>query len=535
MSSPAPGFVILLPALLREAKRRMLSLAIAFAVLAFIGLIVGMRAPKTWECAASLVPDTTAIKALIDRGGGGSQEARAAAMVQMVQAVQTRKIGREVLEFGGWLTRTTSAQDEERLLLKLRSRLHFDSLRDMIRVSYRDNDAQRAFLVTNKMVEILIREAANAKETSSREAYEFIERQVTDYGKELAAVHDKLLAYYRSENGAVVAAEPGKSTEDTPSEHHELHRSHSTEAAPEELARLRDEETTLTAQLERARPAQPSHGDLNRSGEQLRARVEQLRIEYEHLVNTYTENHPDVVRKANDLESARQDLRQFELARAEDEKARAATAALDDQVTSAARARLEMVRAQLAALGAKPRSSGRSRHRGGVQASSGDSNLVDPDMRRVGQDSKLSDLLRRYETTRDVFQDLLKKRETARLDLNLDVERSSVILKVQEPPTVPVIPSSLRVMHKSLIAIGLAAAVPIGLLVAMISLDGRVRSSEQIERLAKSPLLASIPYADPVEGQSRARRQRVLTALLLLCVFAAYGVAYFLSQTTAVG
>jgi uncharacterized protein involved in exopolysaccharide biosynthesis len=512
----------------------MLSLTIAFVVLAVVGLVVGLLIPKTWECSASLVPDTNTIKTLIDRGGGGSAEGRSAAMVQMIQTVQTRKIGREVLEFGGWLTGKASAQDEERLLRQLRSRLRVENARDMIRVTYRDSDAKRTFVIASKMVEILVREAANAKETSSREAYEFIERQVKDYGKELALVHDRLLAYYRSESGPVGAAESEKSTEDAATGRDDTRRSHSTGAAPEELARLRDEETTLTAQLERARPAQPTRADFNRSEEQLRARVEQLRIEHEHLVNTYTDNHPDVVRKANDLESARQDLRQLEAARLESEKARAATAALDEQVTGAARVRLETVRAQLAALGAQPRRSGRLQRRRTVlqPSSAADANMVDPDMRRVGQDSKLSELLRRYETTRDVYQDLLKKRETARLDLNLDVERSSVILKVQEPPAMPVIASGLRVMHKSLVAIVLAVAVPIGLLVAMVSFDGRIRSSEQIERLARVQLLVSIPYVPSTEGQ---RRRTIFVVLLLLFVLVAYVITYLISQSKVVG
>ena len=151
-------------------------------------------------------------------------------------------------------------------------------------------------------------------------------------------------------------------------------------------------------------------------------------------------------------------------------------------------------------------------------------------MRMVGHDSKLSELLRRYEATRDVYQDLLKKRETARLSLDLDIERSSVVLKVQEPATLPVMASGLRVMYKSLIGIALATLVPLGLLFAIVSFDGRVRSAEQIERLAHVPILVSIPYAPSGEEQRRNRMRRILSVLLFVSVFAAYVIAYWVTR-----
>lgn len=530
MNRPSPGLVTLLPSLVREAKRRMLPLAGIFAVVALGALVVGMILPKTWECSAVLVPDTASIKSLVDHGGGAGAENR---LAMMVQAVQTRRIRHEILEHGGWLKGHLSPQDEERLLNKLRSSLRVENVRDMIRVSYRDNDAKRTFALTQKMVEVLVREAANAKETASRETYEFIERQVKDYGSELTVVHDKLLAYYRSQGIVSPASDSSAAPKDPQAaDRRDGTTRRAASATPEEIARLRDEEATLTAQL--SRPRVPVSPESRRAEENLRARIEQMRLEYEHLVNAYTDSHPDVIRKGRDLESARQDLRRLEAAHADSEKARAATSALDEEVARAARARLDEVRANLAAAGAPPSRSGGRGRRLSQRASVAESDL-DPEMRRVGQDSKLSELLRRYETTRDVYQDLLKKREAARLSLNLDVERSNVILKVQEPPAMPVIASGLRVMHKSIIGLVLALAVPLGLLVAMISFDGRVRGADQIERYAKVPVLVSIPFALSAEEQGRMRMHKVLTFILLSCVLAAYAVAYFLNQTKVSG
>jgi len=515
MSSP-PGLASLVFAVLEEAKRRMVSVAFLFFVIAIGALVVGMLMPKTWECSALLVPDT--IKPLMDgRGGNAENQVR-----NMIQVVRTRRIMREVLKFGGWLKANISRQDEERLLSHLRSRLHFEASRDAaVRISYRDVDARRTFEITKKMVDIMIREAANAKETTSRETYEFVDKQVKAYGGELTHAHESLLAYYRS-HSTPSAANDDESDQETPTPDR---RRAPPRMSAEDLARLRAEEATLVAQLARTRPTRRSLAESNRAVEQLRARVEQLRFEYERLAASYTNQHPDVVRKWNDLEIARQDLKNLEAARIENERAEAATSALDDEVASGARARLEEVRSQLAA--GTGRVYRRPQH--GRNAPTTAANPVDPDMRQVGKDSKLSELLRRYETTRDVYQDLLKKRETARLALNLDVERSSVILKVQEPPTIPAIASGLRVMHKSIIGMMLAVAVPLGLLVTMVSFDGRVRSIEQIEAMAQVPILVTVPNAS--SGQGKEKLRKALAAALVVCVFTAYLVAFLIARS----
>lgn len=525
MSSLVPGLGNLPLLLVKEAKRHMVLVSTLFAVVASGALVIGMLWPKTWECSALLEPDPDTIKRLVE--GQGARNSTQNQVAATIQTVKTRKIMHEILAFGGWLEVKRSPQEEEILLAKLRSRLQIEGARDdMIRIGYRDTDSERTFLITNKVVEIMIREAASAKETSSRETYEFLERQVKEYSKELTSAHENLLAYYRGQGPRVAAPE---SEGPAPRGRRVTNSSQPPRMSLEEVAALRAEEATLTAQLARDRPAAPPPADSRRAEEQLRARVQQLGMEYEHLANSYTDRHPDVVRKKVDLDAAREDLQRLEAARLEKEKARAETSALDEEVGRAARLRLEEVRALLGS-GAHPSTSGRSRSPRPSPVIS-DTELVDREMRRVGQDSKLSELLRRYETTRDVYQDLLKKREAARLSLNLDVERSSFILRVREPPRMPVFATGLRVMHRSMIGMMLAVAVPLGVLFALISLDGRARSTEQIERVAKVPILVSIPYAPSAEGDGRARLRKVLSLLLVAGVFVAYVVAYLLTKT----
>jgi hypothetical protein len=76
----------------------------------------------------------------------------------------------------------------------------------------------------------------------------------------------------------------------------------------------------------------------------------------------------------------------------------------------------------------------------------------------------------------------------------------------------------------------LAALLPLGVLFVIVWFDGRVRSAEQVERLAHVPLLVSIPYAPSGEEHRRIGTRRLLSLLLLAFVFAAYLVAFMVTR-----
>src|SRR6185312_2911244 len=146
---------------------------------------------------------------------------------------------------------------------------------------------------------------------------------------------------------------------------------------------------------------------------------------------------------------------------------------------------------------------------------------IDPEMRTVGRDTALSELLRRYEATRDVYQDLLKRRENARVTMELDAKHRSFNMRIQEPAELPATASSLRLMHLVLIGLILAVLVPLGY---------RVLSPAQIHRLV--PLLGSISYAPSVREKSRLRTKEFLALLMVIGVFVVYLTVFVIKLKT---
>jgi polysaccharide chain length determinant protein (PEP-CTERM system associated) len=494
---------------IKEGKRRIVALTAMFSVLALIALGVGLLIPKKWEASALIVAESSnVIRPLMEGRAVATGITDQTALV--TQVLQSRRIMRELLSEGGWLAGKVSPAEEQALLGRLRGRIRIEASKDQtIRVSYSDSDPRRTQLITNSVAQLYVRESISLKEQESREAFEFLDQRVKEYQQRLTEDHGKLLAYYRGQRGASAApaatkAPTGRGEASADPAHGRL------KVSPEGLAELRLEEGTLTAQLRRrAAPADPAVS--LQAEEHYRTRVLQLQNDLDRMLVTYTDEHPDVKRARMDLVIAKDELRHAEQARADRESARAAASALDDELARAARRRLEEVQTKIAAA------TGVRRRPAVVRAAwhlSAEPPPAEPEMKGVGQDTTLSELSQRYEATHDIYEDLLKRRENARVSMDLDAERRGHTMRIEEAAELPVVASGLRLLHLTLLGLLVALLIPAGSLLAIVRLDPRVRSGEQIERLARVPLLVSIPDAPDADGESPRRREWLAVGML---------------------
>jgi polysaccharide chain length determinant protein (PEP-CTERM system associated) len=520
MTDGVPGVLGLM---VREGKRRLLPLTVVFTVVALLVLGIGLVLPKKWDATMLIIVDTDdVIKPLME--GRAAMSKPSTQMALVMQVVLGHKTLKQLALDSGVLPPRTDAQDTERIVAAFRNRIKIDNKTDeIVRISYSDNDPKRAARITNLLGKTFIDSSASLKETESREAFNFIDNRVKEYGQKLTDAHKKLLDYYRGEATARV---PGKVA---------VAAASGTDAAParpiaaagrlspEELASLRVEAATLESQL--GRKSQAAFIQDTKNEEQARQHVAQAEADLDRLRATFTDEHPDVRKARRDLEVAKAELQRATESRLDLEKARAQTARLDDEVAQAARARLAEVQARIAAATGRPlRRSASTILAARAVAEDADK---DPEMRGVGQDTKQSELFRVYDSTREVYQDLLKRRENARVSMDLDAEHRGFTMRVQEEAEVPATASSLRLMHIAIIGLILAVAIPIGLLFAIVKFDRRVRTPQQIERLARVPLLVSIPY-EPGRHRSRTRGRDLKVALLVSGVFVVYGTTFLI-------
>jgi polysaccharide chain length determinant protein (PEP-CTERM system associated) len=507
MNEEISPFSALLPILLTEAKRRRLALGLIFAGIALLALIVGLKWPRNYDASTTiLAQDSSIITPLMEGAASTTGNANRAGIAQAV--IFSRKVMDQILLDGGWMASHPSPLEQDRLIQEIKSRTSVViSHGNLITISYRDSDPKRAFAVTQELGQLFISESLASKKRESREAFEFINSQVEAYRQKLTDAEGKLKDY----RGANADARPGSET-DTNTSITQLRNQ--IETARMDATEKRSQEASLTAQLSgesQVNAVQTSSGIYESQMADLQSQLAKLRM-------TYTDDYPDVVRVRHQIEDLRQQIAHAD----QRQQGGRAAGAVDSNVQfnplyQQMKGQVSTLRADIAAADARLNAS---------QA------MLESELERskriANSEAVTSELTRDYTVNRDVYQDLLKRRESARVSMNLDADQGSLSFVVQNPAVLPLMPSGLRFVHFGVGGIVAALAIPFGLLFGLARFDPRVRSAEQLERLTGLRVLATVPFY-PTPADRRRDHVRTTTVVLMVAgVVAAYVVVFWL-------
>ena len=505
-------FAEVAPVLLGEARRKPLELSLIFAFIAIATLLLGLLLPKSYSASTTiLAQDTDIIQPLLEGRAVATGVADRAGIAR--QVLFSRKVMQDILKTGGWMEDSPGAVQQDRVVEKVQDRIKITSPRpNLVQIDYTDSDPERAFHVTQRLAELLISETLAGKERESRDAYQFIDSQVQGYYRKLNDAELKLQDY----------------------------RSRNPDAQPGDVADATSRMSTLRTQLEQSRldlleqQSRVSSLSSQLSGEsavtavQTRtslyaAQMASLQQQLSTLLLTYTEEYPDVVRirhQIADIQSAMQQEQDRQAKNGgggalgpdaqlnplyQDLKSKLADARRDE---AAGQARVALSTSML-------------------------NDELDRSRRIASSESTVAELTRDYEVNRDIYQDLLKRRENARVSMELDKEKRGLTMRVQDPAVMPVRPSGLRFRHIALAGFALALAIPFGLLYTRARFDPRIRSATQLRNVGEYPLLAAIPtyltQTDRRRNQLRTISSIAVCALVLLC----YGAVFAYKQLHA--
>lgn len=505
--------VEMLPLAAREGRRRPLQLAGIFAAIALAALLFGLLLPEKYTSTTTiLVEESNIIEPLMEGRAVPTGVAARASIAR--QVAFSRKIMDEILKTGGWLAAAPTAVEQEQIIDNIISRTQFTTPRDnLIQISYTDSDAQRAYEVTGRFAELIIKESLATKEKESRDAFNFIQSQVELYHRKLTTAEARLEKYRKANPDA----RPG-TQDDVSARIAELRRELA--SARMDLNELRSRASALQSQLDGENRITVV---ATRTG-QLLARLAELESERKKLLLTYTEQYPDVVRNQHQINDLQEQLR-----RAEGLQAASAGSVPGDLPGPAtfnplyAQMRSELSEARSRAAATAARIATTERLLGEEQARS---------KRIAAAESSLAELTRDYEVNRDLYQDLLKRRENARVSMNLDAARRGLSFRIQEPARVPVRGSGLRLAHVSIAGLGAAALLPLLFVFGLIKLDPRARTPAQVEQHAGLPVLGSIPQYRTAAQRTAERRRLALSVTLVMIVPLAYAITLVVKLVT---
>lgn len=494
-----PTPVELVPVLLEEARRRKVAITATFVAIALLTPIAGLvLIPKHYTSSITiLAQQSDIIEPLLEGRAVPTGVTDRAGMAR--QVIFSRKVMNEVLETGGWLNDNPSPREKETLQEDIHGRIAVTSPRqDLVTIAYTDGDADRAFRVTERLGQLFMAETLATKERESREAFEFIESRVADYHAKLIAAESALQAY-RSQNAD---AQPG-SVADTTARISSLRGQF-------EQARMSLIEEQSRVELLRSQLSGESSVTAVVTRDSLqRAQLQELQSQLDTLLLTYTEQYPDVVRIRHQI---------ADIQRAMEQQAQ------DPSPISSAFGNAAQLNPHFQEL--RTQLSEAQRGAAAIASRSGMlNNLLTAELERsrriAASESALAELTRDYEVNREIHQDLLRRRENARVSMDLDREQRGLTLRVQDPAAMPLQPSGLRLSHIMMAGLLVAFAVPLGGLFLLVRFDPRARSAAQLESGLSQPLLTVIPvYRTPADR----RREWISTAM---CAMALTGVIVF--------
>jgi polysaccharide chain length determinant protein (PEP-CTERM system associated) len=501
----------LLPLAYREFRRYLLPLVAIFAVIALFFLAWGVVNPPTYKSSATvLVQDNTPVTTALE---GRAAAPNDAAKVMITREVLFgRRVMEDILEAGGWLEDDPSPLQKERMINGIIGRTDVvvtergqvrstDPKLSLVKITYSDSDAKRAHAVAKRFSEALIEQVLDSKAKASESAYQFIDAQVAKYQQSLAEADRKLRAYRTANPDAL----PGMDT-DAAARIGELRRA--VDAATMDLADVGAQEGAVMSALSREGPV----STVSRAT-QANMQIAGLQAELDRMRLSYTDQHPDVAR-----------LR----AQIRDAQAQARSGGGGATVLPGATAQLNPVHQQLRAQLAEVRRQGAAAASRVATAQALLREELEHSQEMLATQGEVASLTRAQDVNREMYEDLLARRENARVTMSLDSDGESLGFQIQEPASMPLQSTGLRLAHFAMAGIVLAIAVPLLLLSVLVRHDPRVRSPLQIEHAGGLPVLGTIPlYVSHHQVEERGRRSR-LAVMLFAGVIATYVLVYVL-------
>lgn len=474
--------------------RKVLVIAFFSINLAMLGL--GLIWPKGFTSTTTiLVEDKKIIQPLMQGAAVATEVTDRSRLAREV--ILGRKVMNQVLEDAGWMKTNPTPTEQEKIIERITKRTTITVVgKDIIKIEYKDDDAQRAFTTTKKFADLFISESLGAKIDESKAAFDFIDKQTQEYHDKLLRAEEQLKEF-RSAN---LDARPGTDA-DISSRLNTLQTK--IEQSSQDLKEAEVKKFSLEKQLSGEAEVATT---LSREG-QFRSRIAELQSRLETLRLSYHDNYPDVIQVKHQIVDLNQAITEERQRR---DAAKASGKVIIDegvinnpmyqqlkQELSQTRVNIEMLAAR---IGEAKRQLQQELERG----------------RRVhGGEATLAELTRDYQVNRDIYQDLLKRRENARVSMNLDKERQGLSIKIQEPATLPLSPSGLRFLHFVLGGLVLGVLLPLAILYAIHQVDPRLRIGSLISEKHKIPLLAVVPHLSaPAETQA-VRRELAWLSLMV--------------------
>ena len=490
----------LLAALRAELIRFRFWCALLFLGIAYLFLVVGLIWPKNYTTKVVLFADVTNIIEPLLKGR--AEITKIDRSEQASEVIYTRRIMVETAKQAGLLKGNASEDQQDAMVRQLRGGVKVARERNenYVQLSYTTTNPDRSFEVLNAVVNVFIEDTAKRKRDESVGAYNFIDAQVQTYKKQLEQAEEKLKEF------------KSKNTDG------------SEDAVSARVASLREEVESLKITIEETQSRiNTIQQQLNTEGKYLKAkgqvdemkqRRQTLTAQLEQMLLSYQENYPDVVSLRAQITELDNSIDKIQSS--------GDVFGSSDKVQNPL---YEELRKQLADADVSLRSQKRRMQ----SLLSLQEEEYARQQRIAANQANLSDLTRDYDVTKKVYEEMLQRKETARVSMTLDIEGQGVSYRIQEPAAFPLKPSGLHFIHFAAVGPVLGFLFPIGLLILFILVDPHLRSARALQKQLPPDIevIGVVPHYKSPIGERLLKKD-----VLLIVLIAAIGMACYLAIVT---
>lgn len=249
----------------------------------------------------------------------------------------------------------------------------------------------------------------------------------------------------------------------------------------------------------------------------LEQRIQALQVKLDDLLLKYTKSHPEVVAVRKSIADLRQQKAKEDAEAAEAAAQSAAEGGLppvvaENPVFQQMKLQLSEAEANIASLGARVKA-----YQDKIE------NLKKQMDNRLKVETELAGLNRDYEAVKANYNQLLTRRETARMSENVEQNTDSVKFRIVDPPQVPTKPAAPNRILLSTIALFAGIVVGFGLAVFLALLRPSYATTQKLRDVTGLPVLGSVSMNWIPDIRKRKWRQFVIFVAafaMLLIVFA---------------
>ena len=459
-----------------------------WCVLLFLGtsffvLSVGLVWPKHYTTSAVLFADETNILEPLLKGT--AEVTKIDRSEQASEVIYTKKIMLSDAKKAGLINESTSEQDQAKVIRQLQASVVVKKERNNnhFMLSYTAKNPDQSFEVLNAIINVFIADTARKKRDESVGAYNFIDSQVQRYKKQLESAEEKLKDF-KSDN----------------TDGNELSVATRISSLREEIETLKISTDEVQARIDTIKQQIGSEGEyLHTKGavDDLKTRRQTATEQLQQLLLTYEEGYPDIISLRSQIAELNKSIDKLH--------------ASGDSYGNSGKTQnplFEELRKQLSEAELEQRTQKRRiESLKALQNSEGDR------QKRIAENqAQLSELTRDYDVIRKAYEEMLQRKEAARLSMTLDIEGQGVTYRIQEPASFPLIPSGLHFIHFAILGPILALMLPIALLVMYVMLDPHLRSANTLQQQLPPDieLIGVIPHFNSPIGERLLRKDTLL-------------------------